>query len=144
MAKPIIEERFEYKGFQCVVLFMPLGFRNGYVGLPKGNEYYGKDYNDIPVDCHCGLTYADNRLFGQDDENTWWIGFDCGHCCDGVDLDKLHEYYKYNEEVMKTAEFMRGYHELCNEENDFRTLEYVKENCESIVNQLLDWSDSDD
>lgn len=138
MAKPIIEERFEYKGFPCVVLFMSMGFRNGYIGLPKGNKYYGEDYDNIPVDCHCGLTYASNTLFGQDDKETWWIGFDCGHCCDGFDIEKLHEYYKDNEVVMKTTEFMREYHEICNAENEFRTLEYVKENCMQIVDQLLE------
>lgn len=36
------ETRFLYKGFPCVVLFMPGGYRCGYVGLPKENKYYGK------------------------------------------------------------------------------------------------------
>lgn len=138
MAKPIIEERFEYKGFPCVCLFQSMGFRTGYVGLPKGNKYYGEDYGAIPVSCHCGLTYGDYTLFGQDDKDTWWIGFDCGHCCDGFDIEKLHEYYKDNEEVMKVAEHMHDYYAICNAENEFRTLEYVKENCMQIVEQLLE------
>lgn len=82
MGRPIVEERFEYKGFPCVVLFQSLGFRTGYVGLPKGHKYYGKHYDLIPVDCHCGLTYGDYNLCGQVDKDTYWIGFDCGHCCD--------------------------------------------------------------
>lgn len=64
---PIEEERFEYKGFPCVVLFQQMGFGTGYVGLPKGHKYYGKEYDSIPVDCHCGLTYSDNNLHHQTD-----------------------------------------------------------------------------
>ena len=133
MSKPIVEERFEYKGFPCVVLFQSLGFRTGYVGLPKGHKYYGKEYDSIPVDCHCGLTYSDNSLHQQTDTDIWWIGFDCGHCCDGFDLEKLDEYFGNRIE----NQIMRDYHKMINEEHEFRTLEYVKENCKAIVDQLL-------
>lgn len=73
MMTPKQEKRFEYKGFPCVVLFMPMGYRCGYVRLPKKNKYYGKSYDDIPVDCHCGLTYASRELHTQNDSSTWWI-----------------------------------------------------------------------
>lgn len=58
MLQPKQESRFEYKEFPCVILFMPMGYRCGYVGLPKENRYYKKKYDDIPVDCHCGLSYS--------------------------------------------------------------------------------------
>ena len=137
MAIPIQEERFEYKGFPCVVLFMPMGFRNGYVGLPKTNKYYKCEYDFIPIDCHCGLTYSKDCLFGQDDKDTWWIGFDCGHCCDGFDIDKIKEYYPNNKTISQTMKIMHDYHLMINKEHEFRTLDYVKENCKSIVDQLL-------
>ena len=132
MDKPIVEERFEYKGFPCVVLFMPMGFRNGYVGLPKGHKYYGKEFDFIPVDCHCGLTYGKHYLYGQDDKDTYWIGFDCCHCCDGFDLENLDKYFGNRIE----NQIMRDYHKMINKEHEFRTLEYVKENCIGIVDQL--------
>lgn len=137
MSKPVVEERFEYKGFPCVVLFMPMGFRNGYVGLPKSHKYYKKEYEEIPMSCHCGLTYGDTSLFGQEDEDTYWIGFDCGHCCDGFDLEKLYEYYGVTTENAT----MRRYHEMINKEHEFRTVEYVKNECMKIVDQLLDESE---
>ena len=137
MASPIVEERFEYKGFPCVVLFMPMGFRNGYVGLPKGHKYYKKEYEEIPMSCHCGLTYGDISLYGQEDKDTYWIGFDCGHCCDGFDLEKLDEYYGKSKE----NEIMRDYHLMINEEHEFRTFEYVKNECMKIVDQLLEESE---
>ena len=32
-----------------------------YVELPKDHKYYGKDYVDIPIDCHGGITYSGNH-----------------------------------------------------------------------------------
>lgn len=137
MSNPIVEERFEYKGFPCVVLFMPMGYRCGYAGLPKGHKYYGKEFDLIPVDCHCGLTYSDSSLHYQTDTDVWWIGFDCGHCCDGFDLEKLDEYYKDNIQ----NQIMRDYHKMINEEHEFRTFDYVKNECMKIVDQLLEESE---
>lgn len=138
MSKPVQEERFEYKGYPCVVLFQSMGFRCGYVGLPKGNQYYEREYNFIPIDCHCGLTYSSNRLFHQEDKDTWWIGFDCGHACDRYDIEKIKEYYVDDEEVMRSVTYMHSYHMLINEDCDFRTLDYVKDECKKIVDQLIE------
>ena len=134
MARAVMEERFDYKGYPCVVLFMPMGFRNGYVGLPKGHKYYGVNYDEIPISCHLGLTYSDYSLSMQDDKNTYWIGFDCGHCCDGYDLEKLDEYF--GEEPSVTNEIMRDWRRKTNEQHEFRTLDYVKAECMKIVDQL--------
>lgn len=56
-----------------------------YIKLEEGNKYYGKDYNDIPVDCHYGLTFGEktksddaNGAFG----NAFWIGWDYAHLGD--------------------------------------------------------------
>ena len=137
---PVQEERFEYKGFPCVVLFMPMGYRCGYVGLAKDNIYYKKKYDDIPVNCHCGLTYSSDSLHGQNDVDRWWIGFDCGHCCDGYDIKTAKQLYKDDKEVLIQIEIMgaTGYYTICNAENPIRTLEYCKEQCKSIVDQILE------
>lgn len=50
---------------------------NGYVVLPKGHKYSGVHYNDIPVDCHGGLTFG-----AYDNNGNWIIGFDCRHSGD--------------------------------------------------------------
>lgn len=137
MNNPFIEDRFIYKGYPCVVLFMPMAFRNGYVGLPKESKFYQKEYDDIPVDCHCGLTYASSNLYDQEDKDTWWIGFDCCHYCDGFDLEKANEYFKDDKEVQRYLAITKDYHSWCNEEHGFRTLDYVKENCRNIVEQII-------
>ena len=128
----VVEERFEYKGFPCVVMFNPLGFRTGYVGLPKGHKYYGKHYESIDIVCHGGLTYGRDSLYGQDDSDIWWIGFDCGHWGDGYDTESLEKYYG-NTFVDRV---MDDYRKLMNEEFEFRTVDYVKAECMAIVDQL--------
>ena len=148
MLQPKQETRFEYKGFPCVVLFMPIGYRCGYVGLPNNNKYYKKKYDDIPVDCHCGLTYSAPGLFGQNDKDTWWIGFDCGHCCDGIDIESFEKYYM-NELKSKAVDTqhaaMLGVYQMyriCNE-YPVRTQEYVENECKKIVDQIVGGGVSD-
>ena len=128
---PIQETRFEYKGFPCVVLFQPMGFRCGYVGLPKGNKYYDRDYDGIDVNCHGGLTYARAYLALQTDNDTWWIGFDCAHCFDYYDIAKLKEYY--GEDKAKEIEELFRYLS----EYPFRDLEYCIEECKGMVDQIV-------
>ena len=128
--KPVIEERFEYKGFPCVVMFQPMGFRTGYVGLPKGHKYYGGNFYEIPVDCHCGLTYSRYYLFGQADKDTYWIGFDCAHICDKLDIEKTIEYYgeSHADRIREMVSYL--------EYEMVRSFDYVKDECKSIVDQL--------
>lgn len=37
----IVEKVFSYKGYQCYIIFLPTGWRCGYVGIPatKNKEY---------------------------------------------------------------------------------------------------------
>ncbi len=71
----------EYHGYEYAIVsqgFYPCA----YVRLPKRHNYYGLDYDDIPIDCHCGLTYAGSCLSVLPEHSGWWIGWDYGHCCD--------------------------------------------------------------
>lgn len=47
-------------------------FRSVYIELPQNHPYYGRDYNDVPIDCHGGLTYS-GPLNG---DGKYWIGWD--------------------------------------------------------------------
>lgn len=133
MAIPVQGERFEYKDYPCVVLFMPMAYRCGYVGIPKDMKV------DVDsVDCHGGITYCSTELYHQTDADVMWIGFDCGHCFDGFDLEKADEYYKDSKEAKKLLQTMREYHQMINAKHEFRTLEYVKEECKKIVEQIIE------
>lgn len=135
---PIVEERFEHKGFLCVVLFQSMGFRTGYVGIPKGHKCYGQHYDRIDVSCHCGLTYSSTSLINQNDEDIWWIGFDCGHCCDANDYAKAKEYFADNQPVMESLLRLEELNNIYDTGGEIRTFEYVKEQCKYIVEQLLE------
>ena len=79
-----------------------MGFLLGYVGVPNGHPWDGKDYDEIDADVHGGLTFAsrpnerDEGVYPADFEGVaWWVGFDCGHVGDvipsasGEDLDRM-------------------------------------------------------
>jgi hypothetical protein len=76
----------EYKGFTYYVL--TLGTHPcAYVDVTD-TALYGKDYDDIDIECHCGLTYASERL-STVEKKGWYIGWDYAHYCDfaGYELE---------------------------------------------------------
>jgi len=54
-----------------------------YIGLPKEHKFYGKHYDEIPLEAHGGLTYAEKDV-GQNPVaiDLWWIGWDYAHLGD--------------------------------------------------------------
>lgn len=52
-----------------------------YVEIPRNNKYFGKDYDDIPVYPHGGLTYSSDHL-ATVDHIGWFIGWDYAHAGD--------------------------------------------------------------
>jgi len=63
--------------------YLEKGWGNGYVRIPEGHPYYGKNYEDIPVDVHGSLTFS-NHIFGKDEyfSDGYWVGFDTAHYSD--------------------------------------------------------------
>lgn len=92
-----------------------------YVKLPYEHKYYGVDYDDIPVKCHCGLTYSDNRLDVLPLRSGWWIGWDYGHCCDYAGF-MMHEYWQNVDTSDKkrwtTAEILEEVKEVVRQVNE--------------------------
>lgn len=80
------------------------GWGNGYVKLIEGHQWYGMEYENIPVSIHGGLT------FGQYVDSTnnkgfdigFWIGFDTSHYSDT--LEKWPEYEVWDETVKLFAQ----------------------------------------
>lgn len=56
--------------------YSPHNWWCGYVELQEGDEYYDKDYHDIPIACHGGLTFKGKI------HDKMYIGFDCNHYLD--------------------------------------------------------------
>lgn len=42
----VVESKFHFGDYQCVVVFSRSGHRCGYVGVIKGHPFYGKDYGE--------------------------------------------------------------------------------------------------
>jgi hypothetical protein len=86
----------EATGYACLIKRGPVGALCGYVGVPEGHPWHGKDYDDITPypEVHGGLTYASLCQEGPEGETIchmaapgepeplWWLGFDCAHAGD--------------------------------------------------------------
>lgn len=133
MDKLHVEKVFEYKGCTCVVILQPLGHRCGYVGVPRGNAYYGRRGRELySIMCHGGVTYADDHLPQEHSDGLWWIGFDCMHHMDAPDVATVR--IAYGDELAERAERCRihGYDDWL----IIRTLEYCEGQCRDMVDQM--------
>jgi hypothetical protein len=91
---------FIHAGFSCFILRNPLGAWCGYVGVPNTHPAYEKSYDDIDVNVHGGLTYAEKcsgaichiPQAGMPDD-VWWLGFDTAHSGDNPPSMRI---FKFN------------------------------------------------
>jgi hypothetical protein len=76
-----------HEGFEWEVTANRIGYRCGYVRVPAGHPWHGRDYDDIGADVHGGLTFAqpDTDCGTGGEDNAWWVGFDCAHYMDAPD-----------------------------------------------------------
>ena len=118
---------FETEGFPCLMRRNDMGAWCGYVAVPPGHPYHGKRWDDVDLDVHGGITYADACTAdgeichvpkpGEPDD-VWWFGFDCAHCddlCPGM--------FKYGLIIGK-----------------YRDVDYVKNQCIELAAQLKEIS----
>ncbi|MBR4313721.1 MAG: hypothetical protein IKP66_02285 [Lachnospiraceae bacterium] len=93
----VIEEDFEYKGFQCCVILQREGYRCGYVNVGR-TSLKGKDCDDIGIG---GFTYANQTLVGHKKSPTdWWIGWDYAPYGDGY----IYSQYDVKRDCMNVVE----------------------------------------
>lgn len=78
-------------GLPCLIVRNSFGALCGYVGVSKGHPYFEKHYDEADVSAHGGLTFADHchgnichTVENGEDDNVWWLGFDCAHCHDAA------------------------------------------------------------
>lgn len=129
-----IEKEFEVDGFKCVIVGQNWGHRCGYIEIPLYHKYYGVDYNEIDVDVHGGWTYAEythNNYPIESPNGTWWIGFDCNHCCDGKDLELVKSFGD-----TKTTRFILNMNDKFPEHGEVRTMKYVENELRNAVKEL--------
>ena len=106
-----------HKNLDCLIVRGPSGALCGYVGVPDTHPDFEKDYNDVYVDCHGGLTFA-SRCHTTDDESrhiyhtgevankiVWWLGFDCSHL---YDITPLYDFSFDHEGMYRDFDYVKG------------------------------------
>lgn len=122
---------FEHDGFSCILHRGPAGAWCGYVAVPPGHPWHGRDFNwttGVDADVHGGITYA-AKCQGDichvakpgEPDDVWWLGFDCNHHGD-MDLQKVTEYGR--------ADHFDGYFWL-----QYRTVEYARRETQRLAEQ---------
>lgn len=118
-------------GLPCLIVRGPAGALCGYVGVSNGHPAFEKDYTNVDVECHGGLTFADHCsphkddpekgichvVQPGDDDNVWWLGFDCAHSWDVRPKDE-------------------GRFPRFSEDSNYKTIGYVTRQVESLAAQL--------
>lgn len=110
---------------------MMFGHWCAYVAVPPGHPAHGKEYDAIDIEVHGGLTYG-AECQGHichippkgEPDNVWWLGFDCGHCCDVSPASAKRD-------------ALRGWTFSFDRESSYRTLSYVEEECARLAKQLV-------
>lgn len=113
---------FKHAGLQCRMRRNGGGAWCGYVRVGKDHPAFGKHYDNVDVDVHGGLTWADQGPGGGDGKKSsewWWLGFDCSHYGDFTP--------KYDGRYGS-----QGYHSV------YRDEAYVRHECESLAEQLAE------
>ena len=103
-------------GYQAEVVATPMGHRCGYVTVPEGHHCAGKDYDELDVDVHGGLTYALDNQFG----------FDCAHWDDAKDPALMSDRHRNIYERWP----------MIGETGTVKTLEFCVAECEKLAAQL--------
>lgn len=122
-----------------------LGVYNGYVGVSKGNTFYGKHYSKDEelfrnIRVHGGVTYSGKGFDKDFKKEYWYIGFDTAHFGDEVpylDVD-IKEFIKM---ILKGEENKHVRESLLaidmNEGQEFRDVKYVLNEVRELAEQLV-------
>lgn len=148
------EWRDDATGLACLARRSPGGGNwCGYVAVPPGHAWHGKDYDDIEdeVDVHGGLTFCGPCMphvctggeqelrevvchtpqAGEPDD-VWWLGFDCHHFRDIAPAFQARM-RELDIEIPGTAGFA---HETYGE--SYKPLAYVRSECAHLAAQAAD------
>lgn len=77
------------------------GWGNGYVKIVPGHEYHGKNYDDIDVIAHGGLTFSEQIKDDDVFPDGYWVGFDTAHYNDTLMKWPKEEVYKETLDLLR-------------------------------------------
>jgi hypothetical protein len=127
-----LEREWKAYGLTCIVVqAREASHRCGYVRVPPTHPSFGKDYNDIDVNVHGGLTFGQiEPCTEHEDGQGYWFGFDCAHYQDAS--------YDPNTDISTVSEHTRKLLEIMSfaDEGHYWTQQEVEAECETLAKQL--------
>ena len=90
-----------------------------YVEIPKNHKYFKKHYNDINIAVHGGLTYSENYLWLEVNEEDfkirgWFIGWDYAHLGDYIGYEENYpEEYRIGGKKWTSNEILKDVYSVC-------------------------------
>ena len=87
-----------------------------YVMIPKDSKYFKKDFGEIDINVHGGLTYSNNYLpfVAKNDETGWYIGWDYAHYGDYVGYEeRVPKQFQVGGKKWTTEEIKNEVREVC-------------------------------
>lgn len=135
----VIEKQGNYKNIKYICAFnLNIGFRVGYVIL---DESCADKINSDELEVHGGITYEEitNSYPVKLDEEKFVLGFDCGHGEDKPDIESWKKLAKNcKNETPLNESYIENISQIYNSfPGQVRTLEYVKKECEKLIDQVL-------
>lgn len=132
MGKWIDEVSGVYKNHRYVVKFQEMGHRCGYIEVLQD-----ECIDDAYIEAYGGITFRD--VVTPDDSTEYlpvgsWVGFDCAHWGDAVDVDSCIEYFGEPPKYVNT---------FCDPGSHVRSKEYCVAECTSVIDQIIEHNASD-
>lgn len=104
----------KYLGFTYYIL--NLGTHpTAYIKIPENHKYYEKDYDEINLDVHGGLTYSSKQLCLENEViEGWFIGWDYAHYGDYLGYEEMFSReFRTNGKKWTTEEILKEVKEAC-------------------------------
>jgi len=113
--------KWEYKGIACLIMRTRFGNLCGYAQVPNNHPWHGKQYMELDVEVHGGLTFSGTREEGAQGD---FIGFDCANSGDLSPYIHSRNYTKIFSTTFPRDEI-------------YRDFAYTKKECEKLADQIL-------
>lgn len=94
-----------------------------YIKIPKDHKYYGKDYGEIDLDVHGGVTYSNEGLNISKNQRIegWFVGWDYAHYGDYIGYDLIvPKIYRVDGKKWTTKEIYEEVRQACYQLNQLK------------------------
>jgi hypothetical protein len=123
--------------YHFLVVFMPRGHRNGYIGIPAAE--FNQLISERPdfmenLNVHGGVTYEGGSLSVLGKEGFNYVGFDCNHFGDKVDVQSM---IQYNMDLNILKAMNDGFYEE-KMSGLVKTKEFVLEELQGMIQEIFD------